>query len=344
MQILELSSADRPLWDEYVRNTDLTSLYHLSGWQDLMARCFNLGSHYLLAKNGAEVLGILPLLHVKSLPGGHYMTSMPGGMVARDPDAAAALLERAKELVRDAGASYLILRDGNHRWDLPDLATDESHCLLVVDLAGDEEQVWRGIKKRARQLTSQAIRAGLEVVNATGCFEQIYPVYSRAMRDRGTPTLGIRFFRELLSEFPDLFDFLAVQHEGRFLGGGFVTPWKDTVCCSWGGMLHRYYDLRPNHLLYWETLRYGMERGARWLDFGRSRYESGTFVFKKSWGGEPCPLYQQYYLSRIARLPAVGAGRKADPKYRVFARLWTRLPLPVTEVLGPQLRKRMPFG
>jgi predicted N-acyltransferase len=193
-------------------------------------------------------------------------------------------------------------------------------------------------------LTSKAIRTGLEVVNATESLEQIYPIYSRAMRDRGTPTMGLRFFREILTVFPGLFEFLAVRHEGHFLGGGFVTPWKDTVYCTWGGMLRQFYHLRPNHLLYWETLRYGIQRGARWLDFGRSRHGSGTYVFKRAWGSEPCPLYQQYYLNGIDHPPAVGAGWKADPRYRRFVQLWTKLPLPVTEVLGPQLRKRMPFG
>jgi serine/alanine adding enzyme len=344
MQVLELSQPDKAFWDEYVQNEELSSVYHLSGWKDLMARTFGLRSHYLLAKEGDDVLGVLPLLHVKSRLSGHFLTSMPGGMCARDLQVAAALLGRAKELVRSAGAKYLILRDGQRKWDLPDLATDENHCLLVVELSADQEQVWRGLKKRARQLTSQAMRAGLEVVNGTEIFEQLYPIYSRAMRDRGTPTLGLGFFSEILTEFPGLFEFLAVRRKDRFLGGGFVTPWRDTVYCTWGGMLRQYYDLRPNHLLYWETLKYGVEGGFHWLDFGRSRYESGTFVFKQAWGGKPRPLYQQYYLNGLTHPPAVGAGRKADPKYRVFVDLWKRLPLPVTEVLGPQLRRRMPFG
>lgn len=344
MQILELSQPDEALWDSYVESEELTSLYHLSAWKDLMARTFGHRSHYLLAKEGKEVVGILPLLHIKSQLAGHFLTSMPGGMCARDPHIADALLGRAKDLVRSAGAKYLILRDGYRRWDLSDLVTDENHCRLVAQLSADEEQVWRGIKKRARQLTAKAIRAGLEVVDGTQSFEQIYPIYSRAMRDRGTPTLGRGFFREVLAEFPDLFVFLAVRHEGKFLGGGFLTPWKDSVCCTWGGMLREYYDLRPNHLLYWETLKYGVERGFRWLDFGRSRHDSGTFVFKQAWGSEPRSLYQQYFLNGISSPPAVGAGWKADPRYRIFVQLWTRLPLPVTEVLGPQLRRRMPFG
>ena len=123
-----------------------------------------------------------------------------------------------------------------------------------------------------------------------------------------------------------------------------MAPFKDTMYCTWGGMLRQFYDLRPNHLLYWETLKYGCENGFQWVDLGRSQWDSGTFAFKMNWGAEPRPFYQQYYLSGISRPPAVGSSREADAKYRLFVNVWRRLPLSMTEALGPQLRKRMPFG
>lgn len=344
MQIRELTQNDRARWEDYVHNQAGTSIYHLAGWKQVMEKTFGLETLYLFAQEGSEILGILPMLHVKSWLAGHYLTTLPGGMHASNVRSAELLLESAKSFVESAAASYLILRDAYVKWDLPDLVTDESHCTLVVELSTDTEQVWRGIKKRYRQLTSQAMRAGLHVTNGTRAFEDIYPTYSRSMRDRGTPTLGLDFFQNMMSELPGLFRFLTVHHEDRVLGGGFVTPFKDTVYCTWGGMLRESYDLRPNHLLYWESLKYAAESGHQWLDLGRSRYDSGTFVFKKSWGAEPRQLYQQYYLNGIDQPPAVGAGRKADPKYEFFVRLWSKLPMPVTEIMGPQLRRRMPFG
>jgi lipid II:glycine glycyltransferase (peptidoglycan interpeptide bridge formation enzyme) len=237
-----------------------------------------------------------------------------------------------------------VLRDGLQKWDSPDLVTDEGHYTLRIALSPDKEQVWRRVKKRARQLTSQALRAGVEVIDGTEAFDRYYPAYSRSMRDKGTPTLGIRFFQAVLAEFPDLFLFLVVRHEDRVIGGGFVTPFQDTVYCTWGGMLRRFYDLKPNHALYWQSIQYGVEGNFQWLDLGRSRKDSGSFVFKMNWGAEPRPLYQQYYLNDIAHPPAVGSGREEDASYKAFVSIWKRLPLPVTEWLGPRLRKRMPFG
>lgn len=344
MEVLELGAKDKANWDAFVRNSDQATVYHLAGWKDVMEETFGTETHFLFARENDEVLGVLPLIRVSSVVSGRFLTSMPGGMCARDDRSAAALLGRAKELVRAHGANYLILRDSLMRWDDPELRTNEEHVTMVVKLSPDTEQVWRGIKKRARQLTNKAVRVGVEITNGTGSFEESYPAYLRAMRDKGTPTLGIRFFRNIMSEFPDHFKFFVVRHDEQILGGGFVTPFKDTVHCTWGGMRREFYHLRPNHLLYWETLKYGAENGFQWLDFGRSKQDSGTYVFKKNWGAEPRPLYQQFYLNGITEPPALGASREDSAQYRLFTSGWRRLPLPLTEVLGPQLRKRMPFG
>ena len=347
MEVLELRERDKKKWDEYVRGSPRATVFHLAGWKDVMQNTFGHRFHYLFAREGDQIRGLLPLLHIKSRLSGHFLTSMPGGLCVDEDDngeAAERLIERAKELVRTNEARYLVLRDSHHRWDVPELVTNEDHCTLVVKLSGDPEQVWRKIKKRARQLTNKAIRAEVEVVIGPDALDDFYPVYLRAMREMGTPTLGLRFFRNVASQVPAHFDLMIVRHDRQTLGGGCMAPFKDTVYCTWGGMLREFYDLRPNHLLYWETLKYGCENGFQWVDLGRSQRDSGTFTFKRNWGAEPRPLYQQYYLNGTSQPPPVGSSMKADAKYRLLANVWRRLPLPVTEILGPQLRKRMPFG
>jgi FemAB-related protein (PEP-CTERM system-associated) len=344
MEVLELGDHDRNAWDEFVYDTPQATMYHLAGWKDVMGHAFGLCTHYLHAREGNQILGVLPLLHVKSRLAGHYFTSMPSAICVRCDESAQALVERAKELVRANSARYLILRDSFRKWDFPELLTNEDHCTLVVKLFDDPERIWRGINRRVRQSTQKAITAGVEVVNDPGQLESLYPVYSRAMRDRGTPTLGIDFFRNMLRQFPDHFTVMTVRHERQVLGGGFVGLFGGTVYQTWGGMLRQSYELRPNYLLYWETLKYACENGFQWADLGRSAWESGTFRFKKHWLSEPRPLYQQFYLNGVTQPPPVGSSRASGVQYRVFVRLWRSLPLSIAELLGPQLRSWLPFG
>jgi FemAB-related protein (PEP-CTERM system-associated) len=344
MEVLELREQDRQDWDEYARGSSHTTPFQLVGWRDVMEETFGHQTHYLFAAVGGQIVGILPLLHIESRLSGRFLTSLPGGVCADDDGVAERLVERGKELTATGRARYLILRDGHRRWNVPGLITNADHYTLVVRLSRDRSQVWQRIERRARQLTERALKAEVEVVTGLEALDDLYPVYSRAMRNRGTPTLGLRFFRLAAARFPAHFSLMTVRHGDQILGGGFIAPFRDTVYCVWGGMLRCHYDLCPNHLLYWETLKYGCDNGFRWVDLGRSRYNSGTFVFKMNWGAEPRPLYQQYYLNGNSRPPAVGSGLEADSQYRLFVKIWRRLPLCVTEVLGPKLRERMPFG
>jgi hypothetical protein len=109
-------------------------------------------------------------------------------------------------------------------------------------------------------------------------------------------------------------------------------------------MLREYYHLRISHFLYWETIRYAHQKGYRCVDIGRCRKNSGGFNFKKGFGGQVQQLYQQFFLNGIERPPNVGTSREENLEYRFFVSIWRKLPQLLTELLGPELRKRIPFG
>jgi len=71
--------------------------------------------------------------------------------------AAAALVERAKELVKASRADYLILRDSHRKWHLPELVTNEDHCTLLVKLTDDPDRIWKGVNRRVRQSTKRML-------------------------------------------------------------------------------------------------------------------------------------------------------------------------------------------
>jgi FemAB-related protein (PEP-CTERM system-associated) len=344
MQVAELQDHDKSEWDSYLDRSQESSIYHLASWKDVMESTFDLQAHFLLARQDGQIVGVLPLLHVESVLSGNYFTSMPGAISAETVEAAQALFKRAKELVNASGAQYLILRDSHRCWNFPELMTKDGHCTMMVDLSTDSEPIWRGVNRRVRQSTKRAIAAGLEVMNDPEQLEDFYPAYSTAMRDLGTPTQGIEFFRNILGHFPDQFTVMTVRNNHQILGGGLVAKFRDTVYQTWGGMLRQYYDLNPNYILYWETIKAACGAGYHWLDLGRSEWDSGTYRFKKHWLSEPQPLYQQFYLNGVDQPPRVGSKIREEPKYRFVVSIWQRLPMAVTEALGPWIRKQMPFG
>lgn len=89
-------------------------------------------------------------------------------------------------------------------------------------------------------------------------------------------------------------------------------------------------------LLYWAMLEYGCQQGYKRFDFGRSTVGEGTYRFKEQWGARPEPLFWYRFVHEShARdsLPIEGNNRRRAAEY------WKRLPVSVTKVLGPRIRR-----
>jgi hypothetical protein len=91
-------------------------------------------------------------------------------------------------------------------------------------------------------------------------------------------------------------------------------------------------------LLYWELLKRSIERGQQVFDFGRSSRDSGTYRFKKQWGARPSQAEWQYYL----RAGKVTDMRTDNPRYQRLIRIWQRLPVRLTRLLGPAIVRGIP--
>jgi FemAB-related protein (PEP-CTERM system-associated) len=344
MQVEMLKNEDKAAWDKYVFEFDKATIYHLSGWIEVMQDSFGLYPQYLIAKENNQIQGGLPLIHIKSRLSGHYYTSMPGGICSDNDGAARDLLEYAKCLVQDSDAHYLIIRDSLQKWTLPDLVTDDEHCTFRVQLCDGSESMWKNIDRRVRQHVDKAIKEELDVVIGKEYLDEFYQSYSKVMHEMGTPGFGYPFFKSIFNQFPENFTTIMVHNHKLSHGGIIAAYFKDTVYMMWWGMPRIHYKSRSGHILNWETMKYGCNNGFEYVDLGRSRKNSGTYIFKERWPTEMIPVYQQFFLNKISEPPTVGSNMDSDPKYRLFMQAWRHLPQAITDTIGPQLRKRMPFG
>ena len=106
---------------------------------------------------------------------------------------------------------------------------------------------------------------------------------------------------------------------------------------AWASSYRKFLILKPNMFLYWNVLTFAAEQGYEFLDFGRSSHGSGTYEFKLQWGAVPSNLCWGYWLNHRASVPST-----REHGMQVASRMWQRLPLSVTNVLGPTLVKHIP--
>ncbi len=343
MDVLELLPGDKGAWDEYVQNTRGALPFHLSGWQAVMQKSYGFPSWYLVARKGSRIEGVLPLFKVTSKLVGTSVTSLPGGICTENPAAATALLERAEEITRAANAACLIIRDSRRRWG--DEAGWCDDCSVSVrELPADCEVLRKQLSRQIRQHIRKARTKGVQTDVGTEYVDDFYAVFCDLMHEKGIPVFGRAFLDAVVEALAGHFVVTTARLDGQVIGAIFHFALRDTMFAVWGGAPSRYLGLRLNHALWWESMRYAIDNGYRYLDMGRSLRGSGLEVFKERWGSSTQPVYRLCLSIGRRSVYDPLAGHRGNLKYRLFTQTWRRLPGPVVQFLGPRLRRHMPFG
>src|SRR6266853_1757244 len=77
MKIIEYSDEMRSQWDHYVLHHPQGTLFHLTAWQRVIARSFGYKPLYLVAVEGMDIRGVLPLFMVSNPLMGRTLISTP---------------------------------------------------------------------------------------------------------------------------------------------------------------------------------------------------------------------------------------------------------------------------
>ena len=304
----------------------------------MIERAFGHRCEVLEARSDGETAGVLPLVTVRSALFGHYIVSMPfvsyGGPLGTDA-AVSALCERAAEIADERGADLLELRS---RAPAPtDLDVSTRKVTVLLDLPSQAPELWDGLKAKVRSQVRRPIKEGYETRFGGDQVDPFWTVFSRHMRDLGTPVLPRRFFRILRDELEGAVTFGCVYDARTPIAAGVTVAWGEEVEITWASSLRSYNRTAPNMLLYWSFMERSIEEGYRTFNFGRCSPGEGTHRFKLQWGGRDEPLH---WLQRAA-------GRDKTPSpddsgYGLAVRLWQKLPLPVANLVGPRIVRNIP--
>ena len=114
---------------------------------------------------------------------------------------------------------------------------------------------------------------------------------------------------------------------------------KDRLVVPWATCRKEHFALCPNMLLYWETIRHACAAGFSRFDFGRSTPGGSTYRFKEQWGAHPVPLYWYHWSYDGRPVPDVSP---ENSKYELAFKMWKKLPLPLTRLIGPSIVRKIP--
>jgi FemAB-related protein (PEP-CTERM system-associated) len=309
----------------------------------VIRRAFGHSSILRVARQDGRIAGILPLVHFANPFFGRALVSMPylnrGGILAATAEAAAALLEDARGILRATGSRSCELR---HQVPMDEsLPRRSDKVSMTLDVGDGPQALWERIGPKVRNLVRKAEKTGLiarEGKNERDLSE-FYAIFAENMRDLGTPVYSRRFFKEVLRTFPESTRLSIVEYEGRAAAAGICITHGSFTEIHWAASRRAMRDHAPNMLLYWDAISWASRSGLRTFCFGRSTENSGPYRFKKQWGAVPTRLAWEYLLTPGAAPPKI---HPENPAFRTATRAWKRVPLPLTKILGPPIVRHIP--
>ncbi len=333
-------SGEGRAWDAYVSHAPDAGVYQRSGWARVIERSYGHPPVYLWAREESQVRGVLPLVAFRGALGGRSLVSLPfldeGGLCADDDEARAALWQAALDAAKQQGGGGDRAAPGpSERPAAGPARLEGQRDARARRRPRDHVEAARceGSRNQVRKATTSGLApawCGIEGL------DDFYAVFAQNMRDLGSPVHARRFFATILEEFAGDARLLLVRDGSRVVAGGVCMVFRDTVLVPWASSLREWRSRNPNNLLYWEVIRSACEKRLRWLDFGRSTPGGGTYRFKMQWGGRERPLHWQVDPGERASLVD-----SDNPRYRWMIHAWQRLPVPVSRVIGPVIRKRL---
>lgn len=307
------------------------------------------------------IRGIVPLVHIRHFLFGNSLISMPfcdlGGILADDEEAEETLLAGAIQLGYELKAARIELRHTRPLQCLEKLAHGRADGLnsedpsrphpkctavsdkvrLLLPLPDSSEVLMKSFRSKLRSQIKKPLKQGMTTrIGGLELLDDFYNVFLVNMRDLGSPVHSKKLVAAFLDEFSSKSRIVAVYKDGRPLAASVIVGFKDTLANPWASSLREYSSLSPNMLLYWSMLEYGCDNHFARFDFGRSSLHESTYKFKKQWGAEPQTLYWHHVALGGTSMEN---GRSEKDTYRMAIEYWKKLPVPVTKVLGPPLRR-----
>lgn len=326
-------------WDEYVELHADATFFHLSGWATALKNGLKHAAYYVYAEQNGKIVGVLPLIHTKSLMFGSKLSSCAfcasGGALGDSLEIEGQLLDDAKRIADELKVDVLEVRSNKPLGD--DWITNPLYVNFAMPITDDDEKNLLAIPRKQRAMVRKGIKKELQS-EETDDLNRFYAMYSESVRNLGTPVFAKRYFVQLQKTFGQRCRMLMITHEGNDIAAVMSFYFKDVVLPYYGGSVSAARSLQGNDFMYWELMRRSAAEGIRTFDYGRSKIDSGSYSFKKNWGFVPENLHYEYALIKADKIPEVNPTNK---KYAFVIDKWKKMPLPLANAIGPIISRTL---
>ena len=327
LEIRPSTPADDEERDALVESLPSGTFFHLAGWGRAVQRVFHHQRQDLLALRDGRILGVLPMMRCPGflgVLGKPALISMPygvyGGPCSADLGVSHALVRAAQAQAERSGVGRLELRC---RDDLGlDLPASDLYATFAGALPATPEEALSSMPKKSRAEARKARnRHGLLLSEGIWYMDDLYRLFQLNKRNLGSPALPHAMFHFLWREFGDRVRVHLVHRERQPVAAVMSFLWRDTVMAYYAGTVPGAdRECSASNFMYMALREWSIREGFKSFDFGRSRKDSGAFLFKQRQGFESADLHYRFHLVGNTSLPSF---TPSNPKTKVLREVWS---------------------
>lgn len=318
-----VKNIDIDVWNSFVikeQPNQLITIGHNPSLGDILEKTFGYQSENYLIKKDKEIIGVLPTVKFRgkiiSLP--HFSYGGP-------------LFKLENKVTPD-----FINVFGKNKFELRGFEkftphTNEKKIIAIIKLEESAQAQMMELKSSFRRKIRLAKKLNFKTKRgALNLLEDFYDVYSRKMLQKGSPTLGKRFFKNILEGYKYGEAVITALYENdKVIAAGITLSYLGFNELCWVSTNRLYDKHNVNSLLYWTIIEDSIEKGYHCFSLGRSTRNSNNHLYKKRWKPIELPIYFSF-----------SEPQKVDVKEFTFlTNIWKYQPLISSQIVGGYVSK-----
>ena len=343
--IEKLSKKNEELWKNLFEKEEESRFQHSLNYKKIIEETYkNCECHYYLSLKNKKPINLFPFILLKSKIFGKRLISVPfldvGGFLGKYnaknlKEIIGRLKEKGNSIEIRLNSSMKDFEKYHKFFEREGFGAIGEKEQLIVNLTS-EEDMWKRFHKHTRNDIRKAMKSELQVIPIDNDSElkKFYSLYIWEMKNFGTPQHSFKFFNNSFKS-EKVIGFNCYKKR-EMIGSIVVFFNKRFGYVGFNISNVKYRNLRPNDLLYWETIRWAINNKLDKLDLGQVKKDAlrgsrsqGLFKFKQKWLGE---IYERVYFTFPKR-----ENSKKKNKLKRLRRVWRKIPLPIIKIIGPKI-------
>jgi hypothetical protein len=300
IEIEHLLPAGDAAWDAFVLECDGGLIYYSSRYRDLLLTELGCEAEYLLAREGGEICGVLPMMWSEN-GGERVLNSLPyygshGSPLANSRKAERALIDAWDERASDSGTLAATMVANPFRGEellepVHDLTDDRIGQVTTLPSA-EPGELMSIYSKRGRRDVRRAERRGVEVERNPDRLPDLWRLHKENMRVIG----GLAKSQRVLTELPrhleprQDFDLWVATKDGELIAALLVLYFRYVAEYWTPAVEARHREDEPMALTVFHAMLEASRRGCRFWNWGGTwSSQDGVYRFKQKWGAQDRP-------------------------------------------------------